>query len=264
MRPRRHQPLRGGRALRRDFRIRQRLQLLERQAGFVARQAEPHRPHAGAATFLDAGRRVVDLHAGAHIAKAQREHIGQRHERARAAARGEVVAGDDMVRPDASGLRLRQQHVHHLTRIPRAGADPQPRAAQRGEHLHRPRDGRRIPADMRDLHRHEALVDRVDVAGGRRASEAGLPLRLQPRVLQQRADVVALGQPHRSPRFVQRQRDPEGRERVDEDLRRRQRAVIDQRAGPVEDHRLQVRIARAGRGRGGGRSRGSGRNGVHG
>ncbi|OIQ85346.1 hypothetical protein GALL_328340 [mine drainage metagenome] len=219
---------------------------VQRQSAAGPGQRDADAPHAGVAPFLDARRGVVDLDAGAHVGQRQREHVGQRHVAAGAATGGELVAGDDVVEDDAGGGGHRHQHVHHLPRIARARAELDAAAAQQRQRVDGAGDRLRVQADFLDLHRHEARVDRVDVGLRRRAAEALTPLRGDIRIGQQGLDVRALGQPHRRARLLRRDRDVEGREGVDEDLRRRDRAEIDHRSSPVEDDSVDRRVRHCG------------------
>ena len=62
-----------------------------------------------------------------------------------------------------------------------------------------------------------------------------------PRQGHQGRDVRPLGHAHRPARLVDGDLDAEAGERLDEHAHRRQRAMVDHGAGPVEDDGLQVR-----------------------
>ncbi len=82
--------------------------------------------------------------------------------------------------------------------------------------------------------RNENVVNRVDVAVIRRMSVLRRPGGGNSGQGHQRGYVRALRHPHRAARLVDRNVHSEVGERLDEDPHRRQRAVIDDRAGPVE------------------------------
>ena len=93
-----------------------------------------------------------------------------------------------------------------------------------------------------DGHRHEDVVDPIDVDFGRRGAVARSPGLADPRQVHHGFDVVALRHAHRPARFVAPDLDAELRERTDEDAHRREAAVVDHGAGPVEHDRLQLRL----------------------
>ncbi|MNL54494.1 hypothetical protein D3C87_1778330 [compost metagenome] len=107
--------------------------------------------------------------------------------------------------------------------------------AQGLQHLHGARNRLRVRGNLLDLHRHEALINRVDVLVGRATPERLDPSRLNAGFGKQRADVVALGQAHGAARLFKRDRHAKGGERIDEDLRGRQGTEVHQGAGPIKN-----------------------------
>ena len=92
----------------------------------------------------------------------------------------------------------------------------------------------------RDVFRHEDVVEGVDVAFGRRAAVLPFPGLGDPRQRGQRRDMRPLGHAHRTARFVDADLDAEFGERLDERAHRGERPVVDDGAGPIENHRLDA------------------------
>ncbi len=214
--------------------------LCQREAGGSAGQGKPDRPHAGVAAFFNAGLRVIDLDAATHVRHLQRQHVGQRHVGAGAPSRREIVASDNMVDFDAFGTRHGQQYIHDLARVAGTGADFQAARAQGSERLDGAGDRPGVGANLGNLHRHEALVDGVDIGVVRRSTEFFLPIRLDDRVGKQGLNMVALGQAHRAAGLGQGDGDAKGGEGIDKDLGGGEGAEIDEGAGPIENDGIEA------------------------
>ncbi|MEZ5729079.1 MAG: hypothetical protein R3E48_14425 [Burkholderiaceae bacterium] len=83
-------------------------------------------------------------------------------------------------------------------------------------------------------------VDPLQIGRRRRLAVAIAPTRPNLRRLEQGAHMLALAQPHRDTRLGLGEMDTVRGECVDECGDRCARSVIDQRAGPIEDHGFQL------------------------
>ncbi|MCY1545923.1 hypothetical protein D9M68_818890 [compost metagenome] len=130
--------------------------------------------------------------------------------------------------------------AHHRQRVAGAAADAQVTLAQGGDGFKRARDQRRVLANLGDLQRHEALIDRRHIAVRRQAAEAALVTLGHGRLIAEGADVIPLAHAHRAARLLQAQLDIKLGEGLDEDARRREGTEVDHGAGPIEDGGLQA------------------------
>ncbi|MNN12841.1 hypothetical protein D3C81_1258500 [compost metagenome] len=97
-----------------------------------------------------------------------------------------------------------------------------------------------MQGDFLDLQWHEPFVQCGDIVIGRQAVKHRTVAFGDLRLIAQGADVIPLAHAHRTPRFFQRNGDAEFGKGFDENLRGGEGAEIDDGAGPVQDHGLQL------------------------
>gem|GEM_PF-6670480 len=204
----------------------------------ITGEAQPDRPHSGAAAFENTRQGVIDFHTGGDVADAQRDHIGHRLGWARSPSE-QVIGRDHMIGPIAGHGGHGHDMIHHLPGISRSGTDFKSGLAQVLDCGQCPGNEGAVLADIGDLQRHEPLVDgcHVSIAGSSR--EALLETRSDLWLIAQAADVVPLAHAHGASGFFEAQLDIECGEGLDKDSSRRERAEIDDGASPVENGRLQ-------------------------
>ncbi len=220
-------------------------------AGSAARSvgAEPHlapgashahRPDAGVPAFGDVGHGVAHLGHGGRREDVGGLHVAEDHPRRRA-GRGYVRGTERSVGRVARAPGLARHGVEGLPEVARRAADPDVPGAQPGHAVSHAVDQRSRAGQRAELPRHELpLVEGLHVLLRRRAAVGRAPALRHRGQRQQRPHVVLLVEAHGRAGLLRRDRDTGGSEGLHEGAHRREAAVIDGGARPVEDHQPQA------------------------
>src|SRR3546814_8273455 len=100
-----------------------------------------------------------------------------------------LVGGHHMVRAIAIGGGQFDHLVHHLIGIARATAELEAALAQRGDTRQRAGDQGRVLADLGDLQRHKALINRRHIFFARQATETAMGSYCKGRQVGEGADI---------------------------------------------------------------------------
>ena len=164
-------------------------------------------------------------------------HVLQHHPRVRATGRnlGGTHAAIGHIAPPG---RFFLDQLHRLEKVPRRGADGDPALAERGDRLQRAGDQVGIVGQARQLQRLKFDEHVVDVLLGDRPAVylcPGLGYLLH---LADGLDVIAFVQPHRAAGLFHGDLDAVSPVYLDQHHGRGGAAIVQRRAGPVEDHEL--------------------------